>query len=141
MKGKQSHTLPLTETMRVLLPDRIGLLFPSAGARSFSNLSRSSERLRKNSKVSDVTHHDLRRTRYTSSINVRSVATRGAAGVASHFEMPEVSCALCRRIIGGYRQRLSKRRREYGRARQPTQKSSAFGSALLLVSLWELLER
>lgn len=62
MKGNRAHFLPLTPGMRALLPDRIGLLFPTDSALPFSNWSRSKERLDKVSGVSGYTHHDLRRT-------------------------------------------------------------------------------
>jgi len=62
MKGKRSHTLPLTDALRELLPERIGLLFPTSESKAFSNWSKSKQRLDKACGVSDFTHHDLRRT-------------------------------------------------------------------------------
>jgi len=62
MKGNRSHTLPLTDAMRALLPDRIGLLFPNVNAVAFSNWGRSKSRLDKDSGVTGYTHHDIRRT-------------------------------------------------------------------------------
>jgi integrase len=62
MKGKRSHMLPLTSGICALLPDRVGLLFPTQSARAFSNWSRSKARLDNVSAVAGYTHHDLRRT-------------------------------------------------------------------------------
>jgi integrase len=62
MKANRSHTLPLTPSMRALLPDRVGLLFPTENARAFSNWSRSKHRLDIASGIERYTHHDLRRT-------------------------------------------------------------------------------
>ena len=62
MKGKRSHTLPLTDALRELLPERIGLLFPTSESKAFSNWSKSKQRLDRACGVSDFTHHDLRRT-------------------------------------------------------------------------------
>ncbi|MGC2409556.1 MAG: integrase arm-type DNA-binding domain-containing protein [Methyloceanibacter sp.] len=62
MKGKRTHTLPLTDDIKALLPERIGLLFPTINTRGFSNWSRSKERLDGASGLSGWTHHDLRRT-------------------------------------------------------------------------------
>jgi integrase len=62
MKGKRAHALPLTDRMRALLPERIGLVFPTVNIRGFSNWSRSKHRLDKASGVLNFTHHDLRRT-------------------------------------------------------------------------------
>jgi integrase len=62
MKGNRSHMLPLTPTIRKLLPDRIGLLFPNENGVSFSNWGRSKARLDRDSAVSSFTHHDIRRT-------------------------------------------------------------------------------
>ncbi len=45
MKGRRTHTLPLTDGMRALLPNRLGLLFPTENTRTFSNWSRSKHRL------------------------------------------------------------------------------------------------
>ena len=62
MKGKRTHTLPLTENMRALLPEKLTLLFPTSNIRGFSNWSRSKERLDKDAGFCNFTHHDLRRT-------------------------------------------------------------------------------
>jgi integrase len=61
MKGRRPHTLPLTSGMRELLPDRIGLLFPSVSGRAFSNWSTSKARLDRASGVA-ARQHDWRRT-------------------------------------------------------------------------------
>lgn len=62
MKAGRSHTLPLTETMRSLLPDRIGFIFPTDNIRGFSNWSRNKARLDKAVAIPDFRQHDLRRT-------------------------------------------------------------------------------
>jgi integrase len=62
MKGKRAHMLPLTDAVRALLPDRVGLLFPTETARPYSNWSRSKERFDKHMAMTGWTHHDLRRT-------------------------------------------------------------------------------
>lgn len=62
MKGKRPHSLPLTDTARALLPDRVGFLFPTENGKPFSNWSRSKHRLDQASGVSGYTHQDLRRT-------------------------------------------------------------------------------
>ena len=61
MKGRRPHTLPLTPGMRELLPDRLGLVFPSASGRPFSNWSMSKARLDGVSGVA-ARQHDWRRT-------------------------------------------------------------------------------
>jgi integrase len=62
MKMEKAHLLPLTPAVRVLLPDRIGYLFPTAGGVPFNNWAACKERLDEDSGVSDWRHHDLRRT-------------------------------------------------------------------------------
>lgn len=84
MKGKRSQTLPLTDGMRALLPDRVGLVFPTENARVFSNWSRSKERLNKTSGISGYTHHDLRRTWTTIAAEELGVEPPIAESVLAH---------------------------------------------------------
>lgn len=62
MKMGKAHALPLTATMKSLLPDRMGLLFPNTNNIRFTNWARSKERLDEESAVTDWVVHDLRRT-------------------------------------------------------------------------------
>jgi integrase len=84
MKGKRSHTLPLTNALRDLLPDRIGLLFSTSEAKAFSNWSKSKQRLDKACGVSDFTHHDLRRTWATVCADELNVAPHIIESVLAH---------------------------------------------------------
>jgi integrase len=62
MKAGKPHTLPLTPTMKALLPDRIGYLFPNENAIPYGNWTRSKQRLDDASGVEGHRLHDLRRT-------------------------------------------------------------------------------
>jgi integrase len=62
MKAGKAQTLPLTPTMKALLPERIGYLFPTPNGLPFDNWSRSKERLDEASGATGWIHHDLRRT-------------------------------------------------------------------------------
>lgn len=84
MKGKRSHTLPLSEMMRALIPDRIGYIFPTANIRAFSNWSRSKKRLDKDSGVEGFTHHDLRRTWATVAADELDIEPHIIAAVLHH---------------------------------------------------------
>jgi len=84
MKGKRSHTLPLTPAIKTLLPDRVGFLFPTVNIRAFSNWSRSKARFDKTSGVQNWRHHDLRRTWSTVAADELGVEPPYIAAVLSH---------------------------------------------------------
>jgi integrase len=91
MKANRSHMLPLTAGMRALLPDRIGLLFPSANARPFNNWSRNKNRLDKESGVRDFTHHDLRRTWATIAAEQLDIAPHIIDSILAHVSGTQVA--------------------------------------------------
>jgi integrase len=91
MKGKRAHTLPLTDGICALLPNRIGLLFPTANAQAFSNWSRSKHRLDEASGVSGFTHHDLRRSWATIAAEQLNIEPHHIESVLSHSTGSQVS--------------------------------------------------
>lgn len=84
MKSKRSHILPLTDGMRALLPDCVGLLFPTANAQAFSNWSRSKHRLDALSGVTKFTHHDLRRSWATIAAEELNIEPHHIESVLAH---------------------------------------------------------
>lgn len=62
MKAAREHSLPLTPSIKALLPDRIGYFFPTAGGMPFNNWAACKTRLDEKSGVTGWRLHDLRRT-------------------------------------------------------------------------------
>jgi integrase len=84
MKAKRSQTIPLTDMMRTLIPQRVGYIFPTANIRAFSNWSRSKHRLDKDSGLKRFTHHDLRRTWATVAADELDIEPHIIAAVLHH---------------------------------------------------------
>jgi integrase len=84
MKSGKEHTLPLTPGMKVLLPDRIGYLFPNANAIHFTNWANNKDRLIVDSGVQNLTLHDLRRTWATIAAEELDIQPHVIESVLSH---------------------------------------------------------
>jgi integrase len=84
MKNGKAHSLPLTPTMKALLPDRIGYLFPNENAIPFVNWTRNKDRLVDSSGVQDFRVHDFRRSWATIAAEELDIQPHIIESVLSH---------------------------------------------------------
>lgn len=84
MKNGKAHTLPLTPTMKALLPNRIGYLFPNENAIPFVNWTRNKDRLVDASGVQDFRVHDFRRSWATIAAEELDIQPHIIESVLSH---------------------------------------------------------
>lgn len=91
MKAGKPHTLPLTPTMKALLPDRIGYLFPNENAIPFGNWTRSKRRLDDGSGVEGFRHHDFRRSWATIAAEELDIQPHIIESVLAHSVGTQVS--------------------------------------------------